>query len=284
MTSFLQVSDITYRPMKIEHILEKGSGFVNEDSLVLEHNLFGVFDGATSVENSFFEKTKTGGMIASSTAGSVFSKNHYPLVDLARGANRAILDKMVAHGVDFSSRERLWSTSAAVVRIKKGEVEWIQTGDAFIIMIYKDHSYKLFTEKNDQDYETLSMWKCMSRHCRESIGEVLRDQIKKVRLEMNRSYGVLNGEKEAEQFLCSGVEPLDNVERILLFTDGLHIPEKNPEQKKNFDRFVDCYLDLGLMGLKDHVRTLEKKDPDCKTYPRFKRHDDIAAISLTPFN
>jgi serine/threonine protein phosphatase PrpC len=269
------------QPLQIEHILEKGNGSVNEDALVMEKNIFGVFDGATSLDKSIFEKKKTGGMIASSTACSVFSKNNYPLVDLARGANRAIFDEMIFHGVDFSARERMWSTSAAVVRIKKREIEWIQTGDSFIIIIYDDNSFKVFTEKDHQDYETLSMWKSMAEHCSAHIGEALSDQIKKVRLEMNRSYGVLNGEKEAEHFLCSGVESLDNVKDILLFTDGLHIPETIPEKKKKFDSFIKFYLSLGLMGLKDYVRELEKEDPDCKKYPRFKCHDDIAAISIT---
>jgi hypothetical protein len=270
------------QPLKVEHILEKGSGFVNEDTLVMEKNLFGVFDGATSVDSVFFEKRKTGGMIASSSAGSVFSKNHYPLLELARSANRAIFDEMINHGVNCSARETLWSTSAAVIRIKEREIEWIQTGDSYIIVIYEDDSYKVFTEKDDHDFETLSMWKCMAGCCSAPIGEALSGQIKKIRSEMNRSYGVLNGEKEAEQFLRSGIEPLENVKQILLFTDGLHIPDKIPQKKKNFDCLVEHYLSCGLKGLKDYIRELENMDPECKIYPRFKCHDDIAAISITP--
>ena len=43
--------------IKIEHILEKGSGRVNEDRMVMGKNLFGVFDGATSLDNDFFDDT-----------------------------------------------------------------------------------------------------------------------------------------------------------------------------------------------------------------------------------
>lgn len=277
----MNLTETSIQPLKIEHILEKGSGRINEDALVMEKNLFGVFDGATSVDRAFFNMKKTGGMIASNIACSVFSKNHYPLLDLARVANRAILNEMIAHKVDFSARERMWSTSAAVVRIRNHEIEWFQTGDSYIIVIYGDNSFKVFTEKDDHDYETLAMWKSMAKHCSVHIGEALSEQIKKVRLEMNSSYGVLNGEKEAEKFLMTGVESMDKVKRILLFTDGLHIPERIPEKKKNFDDLVTCYLSFGLMGLKNHVRGLEKIDPDCKTFPRFKCHDDIAAISIT---
>lgn len=42
--------------MKIETILEKGSARLNEDTLVVQGNLFGVFDRATSLNKTVFEK------------------------------------------------------------------------------------------------------------------------------------------------------------------------------------------------------------------------------------
>ncbi|MBA3036483.1 MAG: protein phosphatase 2C domain-containing protein [Desulfobacterium sp.] len=266
--------------METEHILAKGSGGTNEDTLVIEKNLFGVFDGATSLDKAFFGSKKTGGMIASSTACSIFSKNHYPLIELAKAANNSIHDKMISHGVNLSARECLWSTSAAVVRIKEKGLEWIQTGDSFIILIYRDHSYKVLAERTDHDFETLSIWKKMSDKSSSLIHEALEEQIRKTRYRMNRSYGVLNGEKEAETFLKSGVESLENVKEILVFTDGLNIPVETPEREKNFDILVERFLCLGLNGLKEHIREIEKNDPGCIKYPRFKCHDDIAAICI----
>jgi hypothetical protein len=37
----------------------------------------------------------------------------------------------------------------------------------------------------------------------------------------------------------------------------------------------------GLTHLKDVVRDIERSDVACREYPRFKPHDDIAAISLS---
>jgi len=268
--------------MEIEHILEKGSGAVNEDALVVGKNLFGVFDGATSLDKTMFEDRKTGGLIASSIACTIFSKNCYPLKQLARRANNAIHDKMISCGVDSSERDRLWSTSAAVVRIKDNGIEWVQTGDSYVILIYKDNSYKVLAKNHDHDFETLSRWKKIANKSQVTISEALKEQIRKTRKEMNRTYGVLNGEKEAEHFLQSGFEPLANVKEILLFTDGLQVPSAFPEKNKNFDTLVDLYLTLGLTGLKNQIRTIEQEDPQCKTFPRFKCHDDIAAISIHP--
>lgn len=142
---------------------------------------------------------------------------------------------MLAHGVDLSARESYWSTSAAVVRIKEKGIEWIQTSDAFIILIYNDNSHRVLGELADQDYVTLSLWKQESEQSSFLIHQALKEQIKKTRDGMNRSYGVLNGEKEAVHFLRSGVEFLENVQEILIFTDGLNIPVEIPEREKNFD-------------------------------------------------
>ncbi|MDP3481454.1 MAG: protein phosphatase 2C domain-containing protein [Desulfoprunum sp.] len=268
--------------METEHILVQGSSEINEDTLLLGKDIFGVFDGATSLNGTRYSQSRTGGMIASSIACSVFSKNCFPLVELAKGANSAIFEEMLAHGVDLSARESYWSTSAAVVRIHEAGIEWIQTGDSFIILIYNDNSYKVLGELADQDYETLSIWKQEAEQSSFLIHQALKEQIKKTRDGMNRSYGVFNGEKEAEHFLRSGLEYLEDVQEILIFTDGLNIPAEIPERVKNFDTLVELYLSLGLQGLKKHIREIEKEDPACRKYPRFKCHDDIAAISIRP--
>ncbi|MFA5904875.1 MAG: protein phosphatase 2C domain-containing protein [Desulfobacula sp.] len=266
--------------MKIEYILEKGTGHLNEDAVVIEKNLFGVFDGATSLDRKTFENGKTGGCLASSEAGSVFRKNHFPLVDLARGANKAIYNRMMEYGVDLSRKENLWSTSAAVIRLKDSMLEWVQTGDAYIILVFHDGSHKVLVEQGDHDYETLCLWPAKKDAGDTGMERALADQIKKKRCEMNLTYGVLNGEDKAIDFLHHGYEPLDQVKDILLFTDGLSIPTELPEKKKNFSPLVDLYQTLGLGNLKNRIRQMEDLDPQCSRYPRFKPHDDIAAISI----
>ena len=76
--------------MKVEQILEQGSGAQNEDYLIMDHNIFGVFDGATSLTDACFEEGKSGGCMASSIAGQVFLHNHHPLVRLGAEANDSI--------------------------------------------------------------------------------------------------------------------------------------------------------------------------------------------------
>ena len=266
--------------MRIETILEKGSARLNEDTLVAQGNLFGVFDGATSLNKTVFENGKTGGFIASSAARSVFATNHFPLVTLADTANQAIHQRMIRHGVDLSRKENLWSTSAAVVRIKDNTLEWVQTGDAQIILIYQDNTHEVLVNREDHDYDTLCLWPGRKKNVSSGKDPAISDQIRKKRAEMNLTYGVLNGELHAMDFLNHGRKSLDQVSTVLLFTDGLSIPSEKPAKKKNFSSLVTLYRDLGLAGLKHHIRRIEKTDPECRRYPRFKPHDDIAAIAL----
>ena len=73
---------------------------------------------------------------------------------------------------------------------------------------------------------------------------------------------------------------LDNVTNILLLTDGLFLPQEDPNKGEVFDTLVKFYLVNGLTKLKDYVRNLEESDSKCIKYPRFKKHDDITAISV----
>lgn len=237
------------------------------------------------------------------TVGGVFKKNHFPLTRPACQANDAIMAQMVSNGVDTSRKDNLWSTSAAVVRLKEQSLEWIQSGDAVIILIHNDGSHRVLVDREDHDHETLTMWKRLVRthlpdagtayrfpqknrqgNDRQQIIDRMRgklaDQIRKVRSGMNITYGVLNSEKAAEAFVNQGEEPLDGVANILIFTDGLSIPRPEPEPHKDFTDLVKTYLNVGLEGLKQIIRSQEKKDPHCLICPRFKCHDDIAAIAV----
>jgi len=261
--------------MKVEHILEQGSGARNEDYLIMDHNIFGVFDGATSLTDVCYEEGKSGGCMASSIAGQVFLRNHHPLVKLGTEANDSIRTRMEHCRINLSQRCGLWSTSAAVVRLKDDEIEWFQTGDAQVVFIDRDCGYKVAARREDHDYPTLNMIREKGRFHPE-----VQRMVETVRQGMNRNYGVLNGEPEAEDFFRTGVEPCRNIKTVLLFTDGLDVPCPDPKKYKDFSCLVNLACERGLDGLRDHVRSQEAADPDMKRYPRFKKHDDIAAIAI----
>jgi hypothetical protein len=266
----------------LEHILEKGSSPVNEDRLLICGNLFGVFDGATSLADTAahgLAKAPTGGALAADIAQKTFSANHYPLTCLATEANTAISRRMAAQGIRPDRPDQVWSTSAAVVRLKNQGLEWFRTGDAQVLLVYTDGSYKALGTLVDHDYPTLAMMKSQADNTLNN--PALRRQVLKVRKGMNKTYGVLNGDAQADRFFSSGLIPLDHVASVLLFTDGLTLPSQTPTPRPDFTPLVRAYTCLGLSGLHKKIRDMENTDKSRKKYPRFKCHDDIAAVAIT---
>ncbi len=266
---------------KVRSLLEKGSGEFNEDVLLEEGDLLGVFDGATSLDKRRFQEGLTGGLLAARTAAQSFQGNRCPLDQLAKEANQNIQNAQLNESISLDERHKLWSTSLAVVHLDGNRLEYCQTGDALILFIFKDGGYKVITPDIDIDRDTLHLWKEMQLSPDAVIQDVLAEQIHKVRLEMNISYGVLNGEPEALEFIRHGYEDLTDVSDILLFTDGLQLPRENPLEEQDWQSFVKLYRQGGLQVVRDHVRHLQQQDPACRKYPRFKIHDDIAAVAIS---
>lgn len=265
---------------RVETLLEKGSGELNEDVLLESGELFGVFDGATSLDRRRFAGGLSGGLLAARIAAQTFEEGEASLVQLADTANRRIRDSLLAAHVPMDQRHRLWSTSLAVIRLATDRFEYCQTGDAKILLLRHDGGYHMVTPEVDIDRETLAMWQSTPATPTDSIHDLLADQIHKVRLRMNVSYGVLNGETEALHFLCHGHHELTGVSDILLFTDGLFPPRENPLAADDWQCLAALYRAGGLKAVRNHVRRLQKEDPTCRRYPRFKRHDDIAAVAI----
>ncbi len=269
-----------WRP-QVSTLLERGSGRINEDVVLFDGNLFGVFDGATSLDGETFAGgTTSGGLLAADIARRTFAENDASLASLAARANRRIATVQLAHGIDVRQRHRLWSTSMAVLRLEGDSFSYCQIGDAAILLLHEDGSHRLLTAEVDIDGETLAQWQQAAQAGATDIYETLGEQIRRVRLEMNHTYGVLNGEERALGFLNHGRQSLDGVHTVLLFTDGLHLPRRSPRLPGSWEEFAAIYRRSGLNGLRDEVRRRQRQDPRCHAFPRFKCHDDIAAVAI----
>lgn len=264
----------------INYIFDIGSS--KEDSYLIKDNLFAVFDGFNSLDKFVDQQGVTGGLIAATIAKDVFSRNEGTLENLAVEANRKIREKMTDSNIDVKNKSSLWGTIMAAIRIKRNSFDWIQLADSLILVILKDNSYKLLVEDFDHDGEVLKIWKGLAKQKKENIrGIIGSGPLIELRAKANETYGVLNGEEKAINFLKTGEENLTSIKHILLFTDGLMIPKEDPLGKDDWELFVKLFLQGGLENVKNFVRNLQKDDPKCWKYPRYKQHDDIAAISIS---
>jgi serine/threonine protein phosphatase PrpC len=267
-----------------ETLLEQGSGIYNEDALAIKDDLYIVCDGATSLGDCAGPAESSGGQRAAKITSTVFaSAAGGDLKERAYRANAEIRRDMGRHGVDFSRREKLWSTSFAAVSLTGSDISWCQSGDCQILLLYQDGNSKLLTPLPDHDVDVLTRWKRIGSSKKGTIHEVLEEDIAAVRRTTNRRFGSLNGEPEALEFLATGCEDGRRVSDILLFSDGLFPPSAFPGRPFDRKTFVAFYQSSGLQGVRDYIRTIQKSDPRCYRYPRFKMHDDMSAIALARF-
>ena len=93
-------------------------------------------------------------------------------------------------------------------------------------------------------------------------------------------YGVIEADRACLAF--AEYARLDDPSAILLASDGYY-------------RIADCYHALGddellaaslapggIASIIGRMRAIEKSDPDCRAYPRFKPADDASALALRP--
>lgn len=266
--------------MKSSVIFDQGNS--REDRYLVQKPLFAVFDGVSSVMPYQADDGRTGGMIAAEIARDTFAEDNAALVELARRTNKRIQEAMSHAGVDTSSKLNRWGTTAAVVRIGEKTFDWLQIADSVLIVLYRDATYKLLVPDVviQGEVEVLKKWKQFADKSVSDIRPLIADDARALREQTNKTFGALNGEEEAMSFLRTGTESLENVSDILLFTDGLMLPKTDPVHADDWDHFVALYREGGLSHVQDYVRTIEKEDPLCWNYPRFKQHDDIAAISI----
>ena len=92
--------------MHIETILEQGRGPLNEDTLIAQNNIYGVFDGATSLDEKKTGPEDHRRPFSCPNRVQVFSKNHFPLKRLGCEANDAIRSKLNALQVDLEKGMR----------------------------------------------------------------------------------------------------------------------------------------------------------------------------------
>lgn len=258
----------------------QGSGVINEDELLINGDLFAVFDGSSSLLKFQSPDGKTGGKIAAETARLVFETNQGSLRELALSANRKIHEQETAAGIDLSSKDSLWATTAAAVRIGLSQIELLQVADSLILVITSDGKVSPPLGYRDHDLPVMRKWRQLADRGEKNIWDRLNSDIIGLRQTANVGYGVLNGEDDAAAFIQTTTIERQGIESILLFTDGLLIPGEDPDAPEDWEKYADIYRRLGLDGLVQHVRGLEDSDPQQTKFPRYKPHDDIAAIAI----
>jgi len=103
----------------------------------------------------------------------------------------------------------------------------------------------------------------------------MQAQLSRTRLRSNVIYGFLNGENEALNFVKTANYPKENIREILLFTDGMLIPNEDRVSRKILTKLLNYLSRVDSKMLKAMSGIWENSDPNCNKYLRFKQHDDL---------
>ncbi len=265
-----------------DSITSQGSGIMNEDSFVANQKtgVFAVFDGATSLNPFISKDGKTGAFLASNIARKIFDADKKDLLALTFDANSEIRRAMLREGIDISDKLNLWATSVAAIKINEDSFDWLCVSDSIILVAYRDGTHELLVENYGHDQKNLTLMKALVEKGVESPITAMNDRLIQARQGLNVTYGVVAGEEKIG-FLHRGKKSLENVEQILIFSDGMLIPKEDPGAREDFDLVLKEYNRGGLKGWLRCVRDMEDRDPEIKKYVRFKPHDDATAIAIS---
>ncbi|MDR6549131.1 protein phosphatase 2C domain-containing protein [Paenibacillus qinlingensis] len=282
--------------IKMQAVSRQGNSAWNEDSLLVNDNLhlYGVIDGATSLEPYRGVGGETGGYLAAqSIAKSIremsqdnVEHQHSPQ-DLLLQANQQLRTEMLAAGVDVTRKEQLWGACAVIVRVHKTFVEYAHSGDCMLIAVYEDDTIRIITRDQLEvvDRPTRQLWAqgvASGLTSRDDLWELVKPQIHAGRALMNtpNGYSVLNGEPELADYMEFGRISRTQLKSLLLFSDGLVAPQRELSLEEEFKQIVSRVTSMGLDNYIEWLIQVEEADPDCLQFPRVKKSDDKTAIYL----
>jgi len=251
-----------------------------------EDGIFAVFDGASGLKSlSNVGEGNTGGSLAAQLCAKVFTEQsdgtiRERLEEASRYINE-LFNENVPSSTDVADR---FCTTAGIMRLNEGTIELACIADTPIIVIKEDGSWEMPIPNIDHDKESLQMLQELMKnenltHAQAMSDPRMKEQLLAKRREQNETYGVLNGQEEAMNFIREATISAEGVATVLIISDGLVPPSKIGEEP-NWQFVVDCYLRGGAEEIKRAVREIEEKDPNCEQYVRFKKHDDATILAV----
>lgn len=182
--------------------------------------------------------------------------------------------------IDSTKAVNRFSTTVAVVRINDTSAELLQIGDSIILVITKDGQVQAPLGYEEHDAALLGKWRRLAEAGVENIWQALSNDSIKLREQANKSFGVLNSDKNVKNYIKKMILALQNVATILILTDGMYLPSSDPDAEPDWSLYVDLYRHGGIKYILETVRKMEDTDPKQIQFPRYKHHDDASAIAI----
>ncbi len=272
----------------------------NEDALSLlnlnDSIIAAVFDGSSSLKPIKSLKDQTGARFASHFLKETLEKGNkeFKVKEILRALNKKLLLKTLTfEGASLNDIHTLPASTATLVQLFPNSklLQISHVGDSFCMIVFKDgHSEFVTIDRNKKyDDEILHKMKRISDEKHISPRKARQDpKIVQALIDMfqdsfnkpdGTGQGLITGDPNAVQYFQDISFSFENVQSILLGTDGL-IPLAYDEQKKvERQKIFQIINENGLEGLIKKKVELENNDPDWHLL-RYKHSDDATGIFI----
>ncbi|WP_040978622.1 protein phosphatase 2C domain-containing protein [Oceanobacillus jeddahense] len=275
-------------------VYKQGSNPTNEDAYVenQKRKLFAVIDGATGLGG-------LPGKIAAETIQQRFcmGKTEESLVDIIRKGNIDLAERTeqeLGRKMEEITKEKRSTCGVAAVQLQETYMEYAQSGDCMIFVRYLDGGIQALSydhvmrldEKALSDLYASITNRCYPTVSKETFQQIYQEEKEKIvptlvenrkKLNTVEGYSIMDGTAEAMEFLNYGRIPLQEVEKILLLTDGMQLHKVEEDVWKETANYA---MEYGIECLLHEVVQQEESDIYLQKYPRFKHADDKTGILL----
>jgi hypothetical protein len=208
------------------------------------------------------------------------------LEKIALKANSKIGEFQLKEGIPINRPDLLAGCSFVFVKIKKKKIEIIQGGDCLAVWKYKDG--KFGATRNYAFRHVSRNLKIIANFMRKHKGdrkkmwidfvpilaEMRRRDINNPKIETG--FAVLNGQTKLKECWQKIEIPIENLEIMLLFSDGLIPYGETANENELAKKTIALYKKKGLDGLLQRKRKIDKKQ-EKKSYIA---QDEATAISI----
>lgn len=279
---------------------EDGSVVIKGDDLLQAI----VVDGGTQVDRleSLDNLGITGGYFIRSQVEEL-GQHINPALSIARnlhGMNHSIGDHMRTEHPDVTYEEHSHNTpygSVAGIKIdlKNNTLEVANAGDVFVVTITPDGFPALLSmddvwEKDQQTFETARRlakehgvtfrYAMQNRTTDERFHAVVDEMFETMRRGNTGEIRRITGSPNFD-VTSSTIVPLDNIQSVILFTDGAIPGGINMDTPEGLREWWKIIQEKGIDRLNEEIMQRALDDPDFEKYPRFGNVDDLMLLQLT---
>lgn len=268
---------------------------MNEDGLVVTHNLFAVIDGATDRKGHLLNGLTSGAFLAEYLQRHLTHIAQDPAYAdteaslLLAGLNRAFGEMMakeypeaIADGIEFGP-----AAAVALVKLHQdgtysyaivSDCAFIEMGTHGEVFICPEAEKPYHIERERMDHIQQLM------HAQDiSLDEAWQlDEAKQrynaFRKLLNVDWPVFNGDTRLEGLMLHGRRPLENVAALVMMSDGMLLP--GATELEGAEMAARQMLAHGISAYANGLKKLYDDDHTREKFFRFKHQDDATALLM----